>query len=134
MYRKFWAKFEYRSGISSIFFADENVAPKYWGYLMQPHLKDTIKLKARQLLQAGILTRHLRELEGDLKPEEIGPQVLTLRHLGAGFVVIFCLLASSVAVFAVEIAPKLLKKYWAWFGKAVFFYVVVKFTKMNKLM
>jgi hypothetical protein len=26
------------------------------------------------------------------KPKEIGPQVLTLRHLAAGFVVISCLL------------------------------------------
>jgi hypothetical protein len=117
-------------------FADENVAPAYWGYLiMQPHLKDVITLKAGQLQQAGILTRHLSKFEGvDLKPEPIGPQVLTLKHLEAGFVVIFSLLASSVAVFAIEIAPKLARLFWAWLRKAIFFYVVDKFTKMNKLM
>jgi hypothetical protein len=134
MMKKYVHKKKYRSGVSSIFFADENVSPMYFGYYMQPHLNDIITLKAGQLQQSGILTRLLHTYEGNSKPEEIGPQVLTLRHLEASFVVIFCLLASSVAVFAVEIAPKLSKKLWTWLRKAVFFYVVVKFAKMNKLM
>jgi hypothetical protein len=133
--KKYVHKSVYRTGVSSILFADENVAPSYFGYLMKPYLNDIITLKASQLQEAGILTYLLREFESvDLIPEPIGPQVLTLKHLEAGFVVIFSLLASSFAVFAIEIAPKLSRMFWAWLRKAIFSYVVVKFTKMNKLM
>jgi hypothetical protein len=134
--KKFYHKIEYRSGVSSIFFADENVAPLYWGYYMQPHLNDIISSKAFQLHESGILTHTLHsKLDGaDWKLEQIGPQVLTLRHLGASFVVILCSLASSVAVFAIEVVPKLLKKLLTWIRNAVLFYVVYEFSKMNKLM
>jgi hypothetical protein len=124
------------SGASSVCVADEDVSAFWFGFVMKTHLKEIISLKASQLQEAGILTRELKfEFMEDnkSKPEKIGPQVLTLQNLSAGFVVISCLLALSVAVFAVEVAPKLLKNLRAWLEKAVFCYVVMKFTKLNKL-
>jgi hypothetical protein len=126
--------YNYRSGVTSIFVADENIAPLHWGFIMKTPVKETISLKASHLQEAGILTHKLKsEIMQDFrsKPQEIGPQVLTMRHLEAGFVVILCLLALSVAV---EIAPKLWKKLRAWLEKAVFCCVVVKFVKINRLM
>jgi hypothetical protein len=127
----------FRSGVTSLYVADENIAPLYWGYIMKTPLKEIITLKASQLHESGILSRIMNSAfmeDFESKPEEIGPQVLTLQHLEAGFVVIACLLASSVAVFAVEVAPKLWRKMLDWLEKAVFCCVVVKFIRMNKLM
>jgi hypothetical protein len=123
----------YRSGVSSIFTAQENVQTRMHGFIMDAHLKEIIALKASQLQEAGIMQLFVKSFLNtnvELKPEEIGPQVLTLRHLAAGFVVILFLLVLSIAVFVVELTPKLL----AWLEKAIFFCVVVKFTKINKLM
>jgi hypothetical protein len=134
MYFKYYS---FRSGVPSIYVADENVVPSYWGYTMEPHLKEIITLKASQLYESGISANNMKSrfLEDfRMKPEEIGPQVLTMQHLEAGFVVIACLLAFSVAVFALEVAPILWRKMLAWLEKAIFCCVVVKFTRINKLM
>jgi hypothetical protein len=125
----------FRSGVSSIYVADENVVPLYWGYIMNTPLKEIITSKASQLYEAGILTRILKSMfmeDFRVKPEEIGPQVLTMQHLEAGFVVIACLLAFSVAVFTVEVAPILWRKMLYWIERAIFCCVVVKFIRMNK--
>jgi hypothetical protein len=126
----------YRFGVSSVYVTEENIAPVWKGYVMKTPLKEIITLKASQLHESGILTNLLSTTSLEdfkSKLEKIGPQVLTLQHLSAGFVVIFSLLAFSVAVFAVEVAPKLWKIMQAWLGKAVFCYILVKFTRMNKL-
>jgi hypothetical protein len=68
------------------------------------------------------------------KPEKIGPQVLTLQHLGAGFIVICVSLGISVIAFAAECAPMLIRKFKRWFGLSVVLYVVVKFTRMNRML
>jgi hypothetical protein len=127
----------YKTGMSSIVVSDEDVAPLTWGFSMNAPMKDIISLKASQLNEAGILSHDLNNLffkYPHSKPEDIGPQVLTLKHLRAGFVVILCLLALSIAVFAVEIVPKLWRKLVAWLEKAIFCCIVLKFTIMNKLM
>jgi hypothetical protein len=109
----------YRSGVPSVFVAEEDVAITWFGFVMDPPMKDIITLKASQLQQAGIMQRSLKpEFKEDfeLEPEEIGPQVLTLQHLEAGFVVILFLLLLSIVVFAVEFASKLL----VWIKRVVF--------------
>jgi hypothetical protein len=129
-------KMNLKYGVPSVFVADENVAPLWFGFIMQMYLKNIITLRASQLHESGILSHMLKARfmkDFEKKPKEIGPQVLTLRHLAAGFVVISCLLAVSVAVFAVEVAPKLWRKMLTWLGKAVFCCVIVKFKRMNKL-
>jgi hypothetical protein len=113
---KAYQKLYYRSGVSSIFAAEENVAPLYWGFVMNTPLKDIVSLKASQLHESGIISHMFKAAfmkDFESKPEAIGLQVLTLQHLEAGFVVIFCLLVLSIPVFAVEIAPKLWKKLFA---------------------
>jgi hypothetical protein len=137
MVMKAFYKRDYRSGVPSVFVADENVLPLHWGYVMKTPLRDIISSKALQLQEAGIWTRHFKNAmleDFRSKPEEIGPQVLTLQHLSAGFVVIVTLLSLSVAVFAVEVSAKLWRKLLPWLGKAVFCCVVLKFTRINKLM
>jgi hypothetical protein len=126
----------YRYGVSSVFVSDENIATIRIGYVIKTPFKDIISLKLSQLQEAGIFLKinSLYMQDFEMKPEAIGPQVLTIQHLGTGFVVIFSLLALSVAVFAVEIAPKLWKKLLSWLEKVVFCCVVVKFTGMNKMM
>jgi hypothetical protein len=128
---------QYRSGVPSVFVADENVGPFWWGFIMKTPLKGIISLKASQLHESGILSHIMKAAfieDFRMKPEAVGPQVLTMQHLAAGFVVFLCLLAFSVAVFAFELAPKLLKMLLTWLEKAVFCCVVVKFTRTNKLM
>jgi hypothetical protein len=127
-------KLYYRSGVSSFHEADENILPIYFGFIMHPALKDIIHLKASQLHEAGIIShlfkKHLLE-NFKRKLNAIGPQVLTLKHLGAGFVLIVALLVLSFVAFAVECAPKLLKKL---FDLLLACLIVVKFTNMKKML
>jgi hypothetical protein len=123
--------------VPSVFVTDENVAPTLWVLTMSSPLKDIIFLKTSQLQQAGIMQRWVNlkyDSKFGMKIEEIGPQVLQLQHLETGFVVILCLFGLSIGVFALEFAPKLWKKLLAWLKKGVFCFVLVKFTRMNKLM
>jgi hypothetical protein len=100
--------------VLSIFVADEDVSPAWYGFDMNIVLKDIIRLKASQLVESGILSKVLPEIcnhELQLtKPGEIGPQVLTLRHLEAGFVVICVFLGVSLIAFVVECTMNKLKK------------------------
>jgi hypothetical protein len=99
---------------------------------MHPALKDIIHLKGSQLHEAEIIN-HLSKDKSmknfKRKSVEIGPQVLTLKHLGAGFVLIVSFLVLSFIVFAVECAPKKLKQM---FDVLMAGLIVVKFTKMKK--
>jgi hypothetical protein len=73
-------KSDYRSGLPSIFFSVEDVAPTWWGFNITTVLKDIFTLKASQLQEAGIIEREwYSQLKSDaeLNPEEIGPQVWT---------------------------------------------------------
>jgi hypothetical protein len=110
---KSFLKIHYRSGVPSVFESDEELSVSHFGFVMHVALKDVIKLKASQIHEAGILshiTRNTSLEDFKSKPKEIGPQVLTLQHLSAGFVVICVLLGFSVFVFIAEFIPKLLKK------------------------
>jgi hypothetical protein len=126
---------KYRKGVSSIGTADENLLPFYYGFHSVFELKKIIHLKAAQLVESGIITMLMEkiDLRNDLgeEPEPIGPQVLTLRHLGPSFIIITVLLGLCVLVFVVECTLKGAKK---WFGACLACYIVVKFTRMNKML
>jgi hypothetical protein len=127
----------YRSGVSSVFLAEDNIAPVHIGYFINVAHKDIITLKASQFVESGIISYWMKKTiygEPPTKQEEIGPQVLTLQHLSAGFVVIFALLALSIIAFAAECAPKLLRSTKKWIQRCVMGYVVMKFTRMNKML
>jgi hypothetical protein len=129
-------RISYRSGKSSIFESHENIAPRYWGINMSVELKDIIHHKASQLLESGILPRLIKNADKDpiIGPEELGPQVLTLQHLSAGFVVIFGLLGLSFVAFLAEFVPTMLRNMKEWLEKFCVCIVVVKFVKMNKML
>jgi hypothetical protein len=131
-------KENYRYGVSSLHETSETVSPFRIGYAMHVALKDIVSLKASQLFESGLHEReiktkiHLEDFKS--KSQAIGPQVLTLSHLGAGFVVILVLLGLSTIAFAFECSPILLKKLKKLISISVACYVVVKFTKMNKML
>jgi hypothetical protein len=115
--------------------AKEDLASYYVGFFAIPHLTKLIRLKATQLLESGIFwflykNAHFPR-DFTSKPEAIGPQVLTVTHLKAGFVVFCVLLSLSVAAFICECAPKVSRKL---FNLCLSCYIVVKFTKMNKML
>jgi hypothetical protein len=127
----------YRSGWPSIFTADEEFSLTYLGIIMNAPLRDDVTPKASAILESGIFLRNLRNVSLDsflMKPEEIGPQVLTLEHLSAGFILIFGLLAVSIAVFVAECMPTLLRKLKRLLERLVAGYIVVKFTRMNTML
>jgi hypothetical protein len=105
-------KYCYRSGLPSLYEADDFSHNLYMGFTMS--LKDIITLKASQIIESGILSWEIRtknQMDELLnKPQEIGPQVLTFQHLRAGFVVIFGFLGASIVVFAAECTPKVVEK------------------------
>jgi hypothetical protein len=109
--------------------------------MMDIVLKDIITLKAAQLNEAGILAHEQRKKFNTesirSKPEEIGPQVLTLQHLSPGFMVICGMMTISFVAFVAECTPRLLKnvkELWD-FGIEILVlsYIVVKFIKIHKL-
>jgi hypothetical protein len=122
----------------SVFEADEDTLPFYMGYKMHIALKDVISPKISQFIESGII-QYLKQgasLESfKTKPEEIGPQVLTLAHLRAGFIVIFALLGVSVLIFMVECGPMLAKKLFdSCLSLFLPGYIVVKFTRIEKML
>jgi hypothetical protein len=130
---KFIAKERYRSGVMSVYEADEDTLPFYMGYKMHIALKDIVTLKLSQYVENGIIQKKLKTLAMEnfrAKPEEIGLQVLTFSHLRAGFILIFALLSVSVLVFLVECGPNLAKKLFDW---CLSCYIVMKFTRMNRV-
>jgi hypothetical protein len=126
---------KYRYGVSSIHETNEIVSPVHMGYSMHIALKDIVCLKASQLMESGIYTRNFKYggvLEDfKKKPQAIGPQVLTLRHLEAGFVIIVVSLGLSGIAFLVECAPILIKKLSR---MCLACYIVINFTRMNKML
>jgi hypothetical protein len=127
----------YYCGVPSILETNEDMSPYQLGYVMHIALKDIVTLKTSQLLESGNLARNLKtasKLESfKMKPQDIGPQVLTLDHLEAGFVVILVCLGLSIVVFAVECAPSPCRKLKKLIGMSFACYAVVKFTRMNKM-
>jgi hypothetical protein len=135
---KLICKQRYRSGVMSVFEADEDTLPFYMVYKMHIALKDTFIPKILGHIESGIAQRHFKGLwleSFKTKPEEIGPQVLTFAHLRAGFIVISVLLGVSVLIFMVECGPMLAKKLFDW-CLSLFLpgYIVVKFTRMNRVL
>jgi hypothetical protein len=104
----------YRSGFSSIFIAKQDVSPVYFGYKSESSMRQIINLKASQLHESGISSYILKKSENfkkefKPKPSKVGPQVLTMQHLSAGFVVFWVCLGISAVVFSAEFLWKKVK-------------------------
>jgi hypothetical protein len=127
-------RLHYERGTTSTFIAEQEISPVYLGIATVPFMKAGFQSTALRLLESGIFMFHHKNEYSksfDPKPAEIGPQVLTLTHLQAGFLICSALLCLSVLVFAVELSPRVWLKL---FGPLLASYVVVKFTKMNKML
>jgi hypothetical protein len=134
-------KLVYKNGLSSISITDESVSPMYLGFVMHVSLKDIIPLKLSQIHESGGFLFFLQYMSLEkfkTKPQEIGPQVLTLEHLRVGFILIFGLLALSVLAFVAECTPMLMKKVMSplkkLFDACFSCYVVVKFVRMKRIL
>jgi hypothetical protein len=131
----------YRSGSSSITLSDEDVSQMHTAVVMHVSLKDIVRPKLSHLHESGVFSfilKHSKLEKFRTKLEEIGPQVLTMTHLKAGFVVIIVLLGVSVVAFAAECAPMLMKKVKSQlkklFDACLSCYVVVKFIRMKRML
>jgi hypothetical protein len=124
----------YRTGMPSLFESKvENIAPAYFGAMISLPLTDIMNIKISQFHEAGLFSLETirNHTENLWKHEEVGPQILTMQHLKAGFVVIFGLLIMSIAVFFAELATPLLHSIMKMF---IMGYSVVKFTMINKIL
>jgi hypothetical protein len=122
------------SGTSSIIVAEPSIAPVYFGISTEQHvMKPELHLLASKLRESGILAHLMKNYlfrdEMNEKPREIGPQVLTLGHLRAGFIICIVMWSLSALAFIFEYSVRIWKKL---FTLCVSSYVAVKFTKMNK--
>jgi hypothetical protein len=109
----------------------------YYGFTMHPALKETVDLKASQVFESGYFQKKIQKMLPEdyrSRPEPIGPQVLTLKQLKDGFVVICALLAVSFVAFLAECTPKVGMKLKRQLELCVACFVVVQFTKLNKML
>jgi hypothetical protein len=123
----------YRRGVSSFHKTGESFKSIYYGFYSDGSLRERSSLIASRLHEAGIISKIHREVYKLDWPKqtlpEIGPQVLTLDHLKAGFVICFVLFTTSFVVFGAEFVPKLSRKLFHHLLPA---YIVVKFMKSQK--
>lgn len=100
----------YRSGSSSLELLDEIIKTIPMSVMFPFHspLYEVFNKKIYQLLSTGLIYHwynHEINRKGlKLKPEEIGPQILTMEHVSIGFLICFIPLALSVLTFLIEIA------------------------------
>jgi hypothetical protein len=123
----------YRRGVSSFYKTDETFKTIYIGLVTDRLLREKASLIASRLHEAGILSLAVRNQYKLYLPEqtasEIGPQVLTLDQLRAGFIVCSVLLALSLVAFAAEFVPRISMKIFNHFLPA---YIVMKYVKSQK--
>jgi hypothetical protein len=103
---------DFKTGVQSIFESNEVIAQVHIAASISPPLKEIVSLKTSQLVESGILKRifdHFSKIDFPVKPQAIGPQVLTIKHLSAGFVVICGLLVLCILMFAAEWLTVLMK-------------------------
>lgn len=100
----------YRDGTSSIHVLDETVAPLIAGQQFKEFdpLKKTFDEKFSRLYESGLINK-LHE-RNSLKEEEIGPEILTMDHIGIGFLCCIAPLMIALGVFFLEIEHKAVKK------------------------
>lgn len=102
----------YRTGTNSLFYLNENACPIIAGAVFDPyhHLINKFNEKISRLFEAGITDHLLEEFGTDKRPEEqIGPEVLTLDHIGIGFKFCAVPLMAAFVVFLLEILVRTVK-------------------------
>jgi hypothetical protein len=124
----------YKSGKPSIFALDDYVSSLYFGFAMHIALKDIITLKASQYVESGLWKKRMDNTMKDhywKVTDKIEPQVLRVKHLSLGFIIICVMWAIGTVVFAVECSWHMCKKLKLHFEMVLMGYVVVKFVRMK---
>lgn len=99
----------FRNGFSSLLMLEENLQFVYFGLVFDPFspFTKTFNDETVRLVEAGIADYWFRKMSNPTgitrKIEKIEPQVLTLDHLGIGFLFCIISLTFSIAVFIVEV-------------------------------
>jgi hypothetical protein len=127
-------RLRYRTGMPSLFESKvESIAPARFAIMISLPLKDIMNMIISRFQESGFFSLETirNHTENLWKHEEVGPQILTMQHLQAGFVVICGLLILSITVFFAELAIPLLHSIMKMF---IMGYSVVKFTMINKIL
>ena len=98
-------QYEYRSGTTSLITLAENYVTNHHGILFKPFdpFFEVYNEYKGWLESNGIMEKWRRDnLVRKTKPEEIGPQVLTMDHLGIGFSACLIPAIISIAAFILE--------------------------------
>lgn len=95
----------FRSGITSLNYIDKDFRPLVAGLSYKPHhiLANKFSEKTSRLFEAGFNKFWFKQIREKVETEEIGPEVLTLDHIGIGFVSCIVILTIAAAVFVLEI-------------------------------
>lgn len=100
----------FRSGFSSLSCLEENYDTAQLG-LKYPTLSPLVEIfneKIHQLMDAGLISYWYNKMKNPSgitkKPDEIGPQVLTMDHVTVGFLVCLCPSIMSILMFVCEVA------------------------------
>lgn len=99
----------YRSGRQSFSILKETIlnVPSAFSFYQYNMFYETFNRRIEQMLSNGVIQRMTADYENPklykLRPEEIGPQVLTLDHIGVGFLVCLIPMSFAVIVFAIEV-------------------------------
>lgn len=108
----------YRSGTSSITLLEDGQETKALGYAFKPYspFYETFNAKIGQLNSNGLSSQaekiFLNPFGFTRREDEIGPQVLTLDHLGVAFLISLCPLLIATLVFLGEVSVPLCKDFW----------------------
>lgn len=114
---------QYRSGFASLEMLEETIATTPAGLMFRVFspLIEIFNEKSQQLFAGGFIThwydRMFNPMGFTRKPEEIGPQVLTMEHLRICFLVCLCPLALSLIAFLLELlfSPRLSRMFYKYF-------------------
>lgn len=118
----------YRSGVSSLKVLEEALRSSYCGMRFKrfsPFFKD-LNEQIMRMFETGIIQYNERRSKksNDFKNvnEDIGPQVLTMDHLGIGFIFWLVPLAVGVILFLIEVLIPHVKIFW----QKLFLFCVVR--------
>lgn len=103
---------KYRSGVSSIALLEDFLftIPVAVAFPYFSPLVETFNEKMHQLLAGGFIAQWYTDIMNPkgltIKPDEIGPQVLTMDHVTIGFLFCLCPLMLGFVAFICEVAIK----------------------------
>jgi len=124
----------YRTGTSSVHILEKPLSPLFVGLRFKHHdpFLKTFNEKTSRLFEAGLTDRWMYGFKPIPPKEEVGPQVLTMDHIGIGFLVCIVPLLFATVIFAFEICSKFIKNAWLSILKSVVEKILVRSLYVRK--